>query len=113
MKFKFTCRICGKRGSQENTSITPFVFAYRYADSGLEHDCLYHRTCGAVHDTVGTVLGGLKAILSGGFPSNVVAAYNNDRFQRKIEIGEICVIHQVVARSMIVDERLSPEWEKQ
>ncbi len=113
MKFKFGCHICGKRASQENTSITPFVFAYWYTESsGLQHGCLYCRSCGAVHDTVGTILGGFK-LLFGGFPSKVIVSYTSDTFKQKVGIGDINVIPRVVARAMIADERLSPEWEKE
>ena len=113
MKFKFGCHICGKRASQENTSITPFVFAYWYTESsGLQHGCLYCRSCGAVHDTVGTILGGLK-LLFGGFPSKVIVSYTSATFQQKVDIGDIHVIPRVVARAMIADERLSPEWDNE
>lgn len=110
MKFKFSCNICGKRASQENTSITPFVFAYWYTESnGLQHGCLYCRTCGAVHDTVGTILGGLK-LLFGGLPYKVIVSYTSETFQQKVDTGDIYVIPRVVAKAMITDERLSPEW---
>ena len=110
MKFKFSCHICGKHASQENTSITPFVFAYWYTESsGLQHGCLYCRSCGAVHDTVGTILGGLK-VLVGGFPSKVVVEYRSETVQQKAEMGEINIIPGVVGRAMIEDGRLPPEW---
>jgi len=110
MKYTFTCHICGNRASQENTSITPFVFAYWYTEpKGLQHGFLYCRSCGAVHDTVGTILGGIK-LLFGGFPSKVIATHTSDTFQRKVSNGDIFVIPRVVARAMINDERLSPEW---
>lgn len=111
MKFRFSCHICGKCASQKNTSTEPFVFAFWYGErSGLQHGCLYCRSCGAVHDTVGTILGGLK-LLFGGFPSKVVVSYTSDNFQQRIETGDICVIPGVVVRAMIADERLSQEWE--
>jgi len=110
MKFRFSCHICGKCASQENTSTKHFVFAYWYTEpSGLQHGCLYCRSCGAVHDTVGTILGGLK-LLFGGFPSKVVVAYRSETFQQKAEMGEIYIISGVVGRAMIEDGRLSPEW---
>ena len=113
MKLKFSCHICGKQGSQERNSITPFVFAYWYTESsGLQHGCLYCRSCGAVHDTVGTILGGLK-LLFGGFPSKVIVSYTSETFQQKVDICEIHVIPRVVARAMIADGRLSPEWDKE
>ena len=113
MKFKFSCHICGKRASQENTSTTPFVFAYWYTESsGLQHGCLYCRSCGAVHDTVGTILGGLK-LLFGGFPSKVMVSYTSDTFQQKVDTGDIYVIPRVVARAMIADARLSHEWDNE
>ena len=113
MKFRFGCPICGKVASQKNTDITPFVFAYWYTESsGLQHGCLYCRSCGAVHDTVGTILGGLKLLL-GVFPSKVVITYNSETFKQKVELGEIYVIPRVVARAMIEDGRLSPEWDNE
>ena len=111
MKWKFSGRICGKQGSQERNSITPFVFAYWYTESsGLQHGCLYCRSCGAVHDTVGTILGGLR-LLFGGFPSKVVVSYTSQTFQEKVDICQINVIPRVVAGAMIADGRLSPEWD--
>jgi len=105
MKIKFACHICGKRASQETSAITPFVFAAWYTESsGLQHGCLYCRSCGAVHDTVGTILGGLK-LLFGGLPSKVIVTYTSDTFQRNVDIGDICVIPRVVASAMIADER--------
>ena len=113
MRFKFSCHVCGKGGSQENTSTTPFVFAYWYTESsGLQHGCLYCRSCGAVHDTVGTILGGLK-VLFGGFPSKVIASYDSDNFQQKVDTGDIFVIPRLAARAMIEDGRLSPEWDNE
>ena len=110
MKFKFGCHVCGKRASQANTSITPFVFAYWYKESsGLQHGCLYCRSCGAVHDTVGTILGGLR-LLFGGFPSKVIVSYTSETFREEIDTGDIYVIPRVVGRAMIADGRLSPEW---
>lgn len=65
-----------------------------------------------MHDTVGTILGGLR-LLFGGFPSKVVVAYRSDRFRERVEIGNIFVIPRVVARAMIADGRLSPEWDNE
>ena len=61
---------------------------------------------------MGTILGGLK-LLFGGFPSKVIASYTSDTFQQKVNIGDIYVIPRVVARAMIADERLSPEWDNE
>ena len=113
MKFRFLCRIYNKRASQENTAITPFVFTYWHTESsGLQHGCLYCRSCGAVHDTVGTIMGGL-GLLFGSLPSKVIVSYTSDTFQREVDIGDICVIPRVVASAMIADERLSPEWDNE
>ena len=110
MKFKFGCHICDKVASQKNTDVRPFVFGYWYTESsGLQHGCLYCRSCGAVHDTVGTILGGLK-LLFGGFPSKVIASYDSETFQEEVEAGDIYVLPRVVGRAMIEDGRLSPEW---
>lgn len=61
---------------------------------------------------MGTILGGLK-LLFGGFPSKVIVSYVSDTFQQKVDIGDIYVIPRVVARAMIADERLSPEWDNE
>jgi len=61
---------------------------------------------------VGTIFGGLK-LLFGGFPSKVTASYTSDTFQQKVDIGEIHVIPRVVARAMIADKRLPPEWDNE
>jgi len=58
------------------------------------------------------MLGGLK-ILFGGFPSKVIVSYTSDAFKQKVDIGDIIVIPRVVARPMIADERLSPEWDNE
>ena len=111
MRYSFRCHICGRRGSQQNTSTTPFVFAYWYTErSGLEHGCLYCRLCGGVHDTVGTVLGGLR-LLFGGFPSKVVVSYTTDAFQQAFDAGDILWgLPGIVARAMVEDGRLPSEW---
>jgi len=61
---------------------------------------------------VGTILGGFK-LLFGGFPSKVIVSYTSDTFKQKVDIGDIYVIPRVVARAMIADERLSPEWDNE
>ena len=57
-------------------------------------------------------MGGLK-LLFGGFPSKVIVSYTSDTFQQKVDIGNIYVIPRVVARAMIEDKRLSPEWDNE
>lgn len=113
MRFAFRCHLCSKRGSQKSSETSPFAFAYWYTEpDGLQHGCLYCRSCGGVHDTVGTTLGGLR-ILFGGFPSKVIASCTNDAFQRRIDTGDLPFIPAVVARAMIADGRLPPEWDSE
>ncbi len=110
MNFTFKCHHCGKRGSQQNTSVKPFVFAYWYTEqNGLQHGCLYCRSCGAVHDTVGTLLGGIK-LLFGRFPSKVVSSFTSDVFQQRVYNGDVDIIPRVVAQAMIEDKRISSDW---
>lgn len=40
-------------------------------------------------------------------------SYTYDTFQQEVETGDIYVIPRVVARAMIEDERLSPEWDNE
>ncbi len=61
MKLGFTCKNCKKSGLAELSRETPFVHAPWYIDyNGIQHNCIYCRSCGAVHDTVVSLLGAIK-----------------------------------------------------
>jgi len=79
MKLKFSCKICEKRG--------PFVHAYWFTDErGLEHGLLYCRSCGGVHESMGSSLGVIK-LLMGRFPAEVIAVYDLATFQKLLKIS--------------------------
>ena len=61
---------------------------------------------------MGTILGGFK-LLFGRFPSKVITSYTSNTFKEKVDIGDIYLIPRVIARAMIADKRLSPEWDNE
>ena len=116
MKLKFTCKNCGKTGHQLVSMVTPFVHAYWYTDhSGLVHGLLYCRSCGAVHDTIGSFLAPMKLILRR-FPSKVIVVYEISAFRKLLRISNpdfirLVRLPRVVGEAMIEDGRLSEEEE--
>lgn len=106
MKLKISCKICKQRG--------PFVHAYWYTDEqGLEHGLLYCRSCGGVHESMGSSLGVIK-LLMGRFPAEVIAAYDLATFQKLLKIANPDFITRAglpgaTAEAMIADGRLPDE----
>jgi HEAT repeat protein len=106
MKLKFSCKVCKQRG--------PFVHTYWYTDErGLEHGLLYCRSCGAVHESMGSALGVIK-LLTGRFPAEVIAVYDLATFQKLIKIGNPDFINRAglpgaTVEAMIADDRLPDE----
>ena len=82
MKNKFTCKKCRQTGESACSNELPFLHCSWYRDhKGLTHGCLYCRSCGAVHDTLGSFLGAIQ-ILFGRMPSKVVAVYEFSEFMK-------------------------------
>jgi len=80
------CKNCGARGPAYLSNEIPFIFAPWYVDSkGLQHGFLYCRSCGTVHDTIGSLLGPIK-MLFGSIPSTVVAFYDFPSFGKLMRI---------------------------
>jgi HEAT repeat protein len=106
MKLKFSCKICKQRG--------PFVHAYWYSDEqGLEHGLLYCRSCGGVHESMGSSLGVIK-LLMGRLPAEVIAVYDRATFQKLLKIGNPDFINRAglpgaTVEAMIADGRLLDE----
>jgi HEAT repeat protein len=106
MKLKFSCAVCKQRG--------PFVHAYWYTDErGLEHGLLYCRSCGGVHESMGSSLGVIK-LLMGRFPAEVIAVYDFATFQKLLKIRNPDFITpaglpSATVEAMIADGRLVDE----
>ena len=114
-RLKFTCKICKRTGYQLVSMVTPFVHAFWYTDrKGINHGFLYCRSCGAVHDTIGSFLAPIKLIFRR-FPSKVVVVYEISAFKKLLRINNPDFITparmpRVVGEAMIEDGRLS--WEE-
>lgn len=106
----FKCKKCGAKGSAFLSCDTPFIHAPWYVDSkGLNHGFLYCRSCGAVYDTIGSLLGPIKMII-GQIPSKIVASYDFFTFRKVMRIsgyGILAELHPVVLESMADDGRLA------
>jgi HEAT repeat protein len=106
MKLKFSCKVCKERG--------PFVYDYWYTDDrGLDHGLLYCRSCGAVHESMGSSLGVIK-LLMGRFPSEVVAVYDFASFQKLLKINNpdfitLAALPGATVAAMKADGRLLDE----
>lgn len=59
----------------------PFLHAPWYFDNeGLQHNCIYCRSCGTVHDTIGS-LSGLKKLILRQIPSDVINKYELPEYE--------------------------------
>ena len=87
MKSRFTCHFCGTRGDSYCSSDVPFPHCSWYKDyKGVVHGCLYCRACGAIYDTIGSLIAPVKMIF-GKMPSKIVAAYDFQTFMKITMIG--------------------------
>ena len=109
MGLKFTCRSCRKTGFADLTSMREFAdFAHApwyESQRGLLHNCIYCRSCGAVHDTIGSLLGPVK-LLFRRIPSNVQATYEFSEFKKLFKMHNIS-LHPIIIEAMIDDGRLT------
>jgi len=114
MSLKFTCKICKKTGSAACSRELPFLHCSWYRDyKGLIHGCLYCRSCGAVHDTIGPLLGAIK-LLFGRMPSKVIAVYEFSEFKRITKINNpdfsgLRSMNPYIINAMIEDGRLTED----
>ncbi len=116
MKLKFTCRSCKKTGFADLTSMrefADFVHAPWYeSQRGLLHNCIYCRSCGAVHDTTGSPFPpfGLIKMLLSRVPSKVEVTYEITEFKKLFRMNnpdtEITSLHPIIIDAMIEDGRL-------
>jgi vesicle coat complex subunit len=80
---------------------------------GLIHGCLYCRSCGAVHDTIGPLLGMIK-ILFGRMPSKVLAVYEFSEFKKITRISNpdfsgLGSMNPYIINAMVEDGRLTAD----
>ena len=116
MKLKFTCRSCKKTGFADLTSMrefADFVHAPWYeSQRGLLHNCIYRRSCGAVHDTIGSafIVGEIK-LLFRRVPSDVQATHEFSAFKKLLKMNNpgagITSLHPIIIEAMIEDGRLT------
>jgi len=77
------------------------------------HGCLYCRSCGAVHDTIGPFLGAIK-LLFGRMPSKVVAVYEFSEIKKITKINNpdfsgLRSMNPYIINAMVDDGRLTTE----
>lgn len=114
MKLKFTCRNCGKTGFAACSAKLPLLHCSWYRDyKGLIHGCLYCRSCGAVHDTNGSLVGPIKLLFSR-VPSKVVAVYEFSAFKKLTRINNpdfpsLRSMNPFIIEAMIEDGRLTED----
>lgn len=114
MKLKFTCKNCGKSGFADLSLERQFIHAPWYeSQRGLLHNCIYCRSCGAVHDTTGhpfPPFGLIKWLLSR-VPSKVEVTYEFSEFKKLFRMNnpdtEIRSLHPIIMEAMIGDGRLT------
>lgn len=113
MKLKFTCKNCGKSGFADLSLETQFTHAPWYeSQRGLLHNCIYCRSCGAVHDTTGPPFPpfGLIKVLLSRVPSKVEVTYEFSEFKKLFRMNNpdtgITSLHPIIIDAMIEDGRL-------
>ncbi len=112
MKNKFTCKKCGQTGESGCSKELPFLHCSWYKDyTGLLHGCLYCRSCGAVYDTVGSLLSLIK-LLFGRMPSKIAVTYEFADLKKvtKIhnpDVGALRSMNPYILEIMIEDGRLT------
>lgn len=85
MRAIFICQFCGAKGDSRCSRNAPFPHCSWYQDDkGLIHGCLYCRSCGAIYDTIGSLIAPIKLLL-GRMPSKIVARYDFDTIKRLTE----------------------------
>ena len=114
MGLKFTCKKCGQTGESACSAALPLVHCGWYREQkGLIHGCLYCRSCGAVHDTIGPLLGVIK-MLFGRLPSKVVATFEFSELKKITKINNpdfpsLRSMNPFIIALMIEDGRLTED----
>jgi hypothetical protein len=114
MENKFTCKKCGQTGGAAGSKELPFLHCSWYRDyKGLIHGCLYCRSCGAVYDTIGSLLSPIK-LLFGRMPSKVIGVYEFSEFKKITKINNpdfsgLRSMNPFIINTMIEDGRLTEE----
>ena len=114
MKNKFTCKKCGQTGGSACSTELPFLHCSWYRDyKGLIHGCLYCRSCGAVHDTIGSFLAPIK-ILFGRMPSKITGTYEFSAIKKITRINNpdflgLRSMNPYILNAMEEDGRLTPD----
>jgi len=113
--MRFTCRKCRKDGRAELSMDSVFAHGPWYEDrKGLLHNCIYCRSCGAVHDTIGSLLGLIK-LAFGRVTSKVVFTYEPSSFQKIMKMANrdfpvnAASLNPLILEAMLEDERLVEE----
>ena len=111
MKNKFTCKKCGQTGESACSKELPFLHCSWYRDyKGLIHGCLYCRSCGAVYDTIGSLLGPIQLVF-GRMPSKIVVVYEFSALKKLTRINNpdlpsLRSMNPYILEAMIEDGRL-------
>ncbi len=64
MVLRFTCQNCKRSGALTSSKESPFIHAPWFIDdNGWQHNSIYCRACGAVHDVVASLLGIFKLVI--------------------------------------------------
>ena len=114
MKNKFTCKKCGQTGESACSKELPFLHCSWYRDyKGLIHGCLYCRSCGAVYDTIGSLIAPIKLLFSK-MPSKVIAVYEFSEFKKITQINNpdfsgLRSMNPYILNAMEEDGRLTPD----
>ncbi len=110
--LRFKCKKCGRTGPSGSSIELPFLHYPWYTDhKGLVHWCLYCRSCGTVYDTIGPLLGVLKALF-GIMPSKIVATFGFSTLKRLARIGNpdfpsLHSVHPAILMAMEEDGRFT------
>ena len=114
MKNRFTCKKCGQTGGSGCSKELPFIHCSWYRDyKGLIHGCLYCRSCGAVYDTIGSLLAPIK-LLFGRMPSKIIRVYEFSEFieitnMNNPDYAGLRSMNPYIIERMIEDGRLTEE----
>ena len=107
MKLKFTCNNCNNTGYADLSRETQFTHAHWYTDqNGLKHNCIYCRSCGAVHDAIGSLFGRILA--------KDIVTFEISAFKKLAKINNpdfitLTSVHPYIIKAMVEDGRLNED----
>ena len=116
MKNRFTCKKCGQIGGSGCSKQLRFLHCSWYRDhKGLIHGCLYCRSCGAVYDTIGSLVAPIRLLFSR-MPSKVLAVYEFPDFKKITKMNNpdfsgLRSMNPYIIKAMEEDGRLAEEDE--